>query len=365
MNTVSLCMIVKNEEKNLKKCLESVAPYVDEIIIADTGSTDGTKEICENFSVQLYQYTWEDNFSEARNFSISKATGDWILWMDADEVLENKSQKKLSFLLEDHNEVYSVKLLHYCDTKESSLFDDYISYNYRIFKNHKNFYFDGRIHEKLVKDTTDDTATPFNKVPILEPLTIHHTGYLPEYKEEKTARNLSLLMKEKELSPANPLTYYHLAAEFYRMNDPDEALKNLDLSIAYFLQAGQKPSSLVYKLKYYIVCTLCRENSYLGIEKAIELYPDYVDLHFYRGILLYRQGHFEDAIKAFSYCVILGENNSNYLISLGTGTYQAFYYLGKCYEKLNNKELAKIAYHQATLYKADYIKVQDKLKSLL
>ncbi|MFG0216248.1 glycosyltransferase family 2 protein, partial [Brevibacillus porteri] len=80
---ISLCMIVKNEEECLHKCLDSVKDLVDEMIIVDTGSTDKTVEIGKSFGAVVHSYEWQDNFAEARNFGLEKATGDWILWMDA------------------------------------------------------------------------------------------------------------------------------------------------------------------------------------------------------------------------------------------------------------------------------------------
>lgn len=87
MPTISLCMIVKNEERNLRRCLQSVKNYVTEIVIVDTGSTDQTRAIAQSFGAQLYDFIWTDNFADARNFSLEHSSGDWILWMDADEEL--------------------------------------------------------------------------------------------------------------------------------------------------------------------------------------------------------------------------------------------------------------------------------------
>ncbi len=88
MPTISLCMIVKNEEANLACCLDSVADLVDEIIIVDTGSTDRTVEIASRYTEKVYSYSWRDDFSDARNESFSRAAMDYCMWMDADDVLE-------------------------------------------------------------------------------------------------------------------------------------------------------------------------------------------------------------------------------------------------------------------------------------
>lgn len=88
MIEISLCMIVKNEEKILARCLDSVADLVDEIVIVDTGSTDATKKIAANYTDKIYDFTWVDDFSAARNFAFSKAEKDYIYTADADEMKE-------------------------------------------------------------------------------------------------------------------------------------------------------------------------------------------------------------------------------------------------------------------------------------
>ncbi len=95
MATVSLCMIVKNEEEVLKRCLESVKGIADEIIIADTGSTDSTREIALSEGADLYCFPWNDSFADARNFAFSKAECDYQLWLDADDVISDESREKL------------------------------------------------------------------------------------------------------------------------------------------------------------------------------------------------------------------------------------------------------------------------------
>ena len=88
MPTISLCMIVKNEEKHIARCLDSVAELVEEIIIIDTGSDDRTVEIASQYTPNVYSYPWRDDFSDARNYSFSKASMDYCMWMDADDILE-------------------------------------------------------------------------------------------------------------------------------------------------------------------------------------------------------------------------------------------------------------------------------------
>ena len=95
MITISLCMIVKNEQQTLSRCLESVRDVVDEIIIVDTGSTDSTKDVAKKYTDKIYDFKWIDDFSSARNFSFSKASMDYCMWLDADDIISEKNKVKL------------------------------------------------------------------------------------------------------------------------------------------------------------------------------------------------------------------------------------------------------------------------------
>ena len=95
MITISLCMIVKNEEEVLARCLDSVKDLVEEIIIVDTGSYDKTKEIAYKYTDKVYDFLWENDFSEARNFAFSKATKDYQMWLDADDIITEDNKIKI------------------------------------------------------------------------------------------------------------------------------------------------------------------------------------------------------------------------------------------------------------------------------
>ena len=111
---VSLCLIVKNEEHNLPACLGSAADLVDEVVVVDTGSTDGTKEVARKSGAKVHDFPWIDDFSAARNETLKHATGDWIFWMDADDRLDEDNRARLRALLaglKDDNAAYSMKCL--------------------------------------------------------------------------------------------------------------------------------------------------------------------------------------------------------------------------------------------------------------
>jgi len=149
MQKISFCMIVKNEEEVLHECLSSVKDLVDEIIIVDTGSTDRTKEIAFEYTDKVYDFEWIDDFSAARNFAFSKATMDYIFYMDADDVLSEEDREKFKKLkMEMSSDVDAVTMLYHL------AYDEYNNptFSYRrtrIVKRSRNFKWHGAVHEYL------------------------------------------------------------------------------------------------------------------------------------------------------------------------------------------------------------------------
>ncbi len=150
MITVSVCMIVKNEEAQLRQCLESLKPIADEIIIADTGSTDRTKEIAAEFTDKIYDFPWIDDFSAARNFVFSKATMDYIYTADADELIDNRNialfwQIKQVLLPE-----IEIVQMHYLNMMETNTaYNSKRELRPKLFKRVRNFEWINPVHETV------------------------------------------------------------------------------------------------------------------------------------------------------------------------------------------------------------------------
>lgn len=149
MNTISLCLIVKNEEKTLGRCLSSVKDIVDEIIIVDTGSTDLTKQVASKFTDKVEHFTWIDDFAAARNFAFSLATGSYIMWLDADDVLKEPDQLKLLALKQNLDpSVDSVSMDYHLAFDEFGNVTSKLKRN-RLVKRERNFKWIGPVHEYL------------------------------------------------------------------------------------------------------------------------------------------------------------------------------------------------------------------------
>lgn len=144
---LSLCMIVKNEEKKLEEFLFSIRDFVDEIIVVDTGSTDNSKDIALKFTSKVYDFKWNDDFAAARNFSISKAKGDWILVLDPDEVIDEKDLVKIKKIIEKDDKDF----LGYRLIQKTFYNNKVISVRgiCRLFRNDKRIKFIYPVHETV------------------------------------------------------------------------------------------------------------------------------------------------------------------------------------------------------------------------
>ena len=149
MITLSLCMIIKDEELVLDRCLKSIYDAVDEIIIVDTGSTDNSKNICKNYTENIYDYIWNDDFSTARNFSFEKATKDYILWLDADEIIDEENKEKLLNLKQVLSLDIDVVTMHTCMNIDECNNPQITMVRNRIVKREDNFKWIGFVHEYI------------------------------------------------------------------------------------------------------------------------------------------------------------------------------------------------------------------------
>lgn len=179
---ISLCMIVKNEEEVLARCLESVKGLFDEIVIADTGSTDKTKDIARLFTDRIFDYIWQDNFAAARNFAFSKATGDYVAWLDADDVVTKENAEKFSAV----RKLMETERPDMIFCPYDTAFDEtgnpvHTFYRERFVRRDGGFLWQGRVHECIA---------PHGKTAKSD-FRIFHLGS----KKERGMRNLNIYLK--------------------------------------------------------------------------------------------------------------------------------------------------------------------------
>lgn len=229
---ISQCMIVKNEEKNIRKALSWGKEIMWEQIVVDTGSTDRTVEIAKEMGAKVYHFAWIQDFSAAKNFALSKAQGDWIAFLDADEYMTEEWAFKLPELLNElHQTDYiavSGPLADIGDAKEVLS----VARQWRFFRNMPGLCYQNPIHEILVlegkliaKGRVWDTGDDF---------LIYHTGYAKSVSDEKNKkdRNLAILKSELQKRPNDPGVMGYLGDTYQSEGEPEEAEKWFRRAIA-------------------------------------------------------------------------------------------------------------------------------------
>ena len=243
---LTLSIIVKNEERYLRDCLKSVEEVVDEIVLVDTGSTDKTIAIAKEFNTKVFNYKWNDDFSAARNFALEHSSGDWILYLDADERLQASSKNEILNLTKTNS-----KAAYYCKVKSIDEVNGRPSVmNYvRLFPNDKSVRFEGRVHEQIEASLIEKNYQIKDST-----IVIDHLGYNLSNEElkQKAARNLILLKKEYEKNPSSYIAF-QLGQTYGILNDKKNAEQ-------YFLASFEDKN---LKPEYLSV-----GNRYLGINAA-------------------------------------------------------------------------------------------------
>lgn len=197
MVTFSLCMIVKNEEAVLARCLESALPLVEEIVIADTGSSDRTKEIARKYTEKVYDFPWRDDFSAARNFSFSKATQEYCLWLDADDVIEPQDLEKFLEQKASLDPSTDVVMARYHTAFDENGNPAFLYYRERIIRRQAGLLFQGAVHE---------TIAPIGHVVYWEAAVTHRKHGPGD--PDRNLRILERLLQEKgSLSPREQFYY--------------------------------------------------------------------------------------------------------------------------------------------------------------
>jgi tetratricopeptide (TPR) repeat protein len=225
---VSLCMIVKNEEANLPSSLGALVDLVDECIVVDTGSTDRTREIAQQLGALVHEFPWCDDFSAARNETLRYATGEWILWFDADDRIDAENRERLRRVLAglgNENLLYMMRCV--CPPDPDSPFAT-IGDHPRLFRKHPQVRWQHRVHEQIVPAILAQGGDlRFTDV------TIEHSGYQnAELSRAKDARNVRLMELELQEQPDDPWTRFNLGQTLFALGRNAEAIDHLQRALA-------------------------------------------------------------------------------------------------------------------------------------
>ena len=188
---ITACYIVKNEAENLVKSIKSLKKQVNEIVVVDTGSTDNTMTVARKLGAKVYSFPWQDDFSKARNFALSKAKGDWLVLLDADEYFTANTAGNIRQIIHQAQQADALLIQMVNYDADMAEIQDYF-YQLRIVRNQRGLHYEGKIHEEL--KLSDGKAMKLLRIPP-ETLEIYHTGYSNSVTREKVKRNLRILQQ--------------------------------------------------------------------------------------------------------------------------------------------------------------------------
>jgi glycosyltransferase involved in cell wall biosynthesis len=324
--TLSLCMIVRDEEEMLPRSLAAARDAVDEIVVVDTGSVDRTVEIARSFGVKVLEREWTGSFADARNASFDAATGDWILYLDADEVLVAGDAARLRALLgRTWREAF-----YLVETNFTGEIGDGTAVTHnamRLFRNRPEYRFEGRIHEQIAHRLPAGQPERIEQTDVR----VEHYGYLGVVRDakDKSRRNIELLERQRdEETEETGFLHFNLGSEYAALDENDNARRSFERAWelmrdrADLAAFGYVPS---------LVSRLVRARRLTGdlggaIELAVdglELLPGFTDLVFEHALAARALGRAGEAAALFARCLEMGDAPSRYSAMAGRGSYLA------------------------------------------
>lgn len=365
---LSICMMIKNEEKNLQKCLDSLQPLLKELtaelIIVDTGSADRSIEIAEQYTDRLYFHDWNDDFSAMRNITINYARGEWILIVDGDEVVENCSNM-ISFLKSKQSRKFNTAVVSVKNFVLSNIDDSFsVVASPRLFRNDGSFRYEGAVHNQ-----------PVCREPgIRLQTTFLHYGYInddPELMERKFQRTSKILLANLEKDPDDVYYHFQLSVSYKMHHDYREALTEIKKAYELIKDNEKEKIKRIYIYQQLAACYLL----FAQFEKACEycweglkLEKEYIDLWYYLGDALRNLEQYEESIKAFLQYADLVKNyatleiSKNIKIEMHLLDYleEAYSLLAFCYVKTEDYNSA-FAYLKQITAKCKNLKTANQL----
>lgn len=337
MITISLCMIVKNEEKILARCLDTVADLMDEINIIDTGSTDKTKEVAAKYTDKIYDYRWIDDFADARNFSFSKATMDYIYAPDADEVLDEENRSKFKVLKECMMpEVEMVQMKYVTISEYGNLLNAKKEYRPKLFKRLRTFTWIDPIHETVrMEPVVFDSDIEILHMPVSSHSKRDFGIFVKTYDRDGMLSDKVYMMYAKELYKMGDIDDFRAAKRIFLPvwleNPMSDRGKEAACILARLARMEKSPSDILKYALRDMMETPCSEICYeLG--------------EYYRTI-----GDYDEAIVWF----LNARYETQSIIDICTSGNLPLEGLVFCYEELVKQEECDIYKEQLTQYKEE------------
>ena len=348
---LSQCMIVKNEEKNIRRALSWGKGIVSEQIVVDTGSTDRTVEIAREMGAKVFYFKWIDDFSAAKNFAIEQASGNWIAFLDADEYFTAESAKKLLSIIQNVDglrysgrkvEVIREKLVNVDNAGKIGV----IAHQDRIFRNEPDLRYRNRIHEGL--ERLDNQSYVFYDA--REELNIIHTGYTKEAFDQtgKTERNIRMLKKELEREPQNIDTLAYLGDSYLTKSQPDEAKRYFHQAVSAGLENGETERHTLLRSIVMLLVLYARKYNPDDEKTVRELYRNYQDMHSehpdgecYFGFWLYQKKNYAEAEERLKTALEkVGRYKAQFSVYMSSDLKLVYAQLADCSRHLDKKDEA-------------------------
>ncbi|WP_207655074.1 glycosyltransferase [Clostridium liquoris] len=337
---LTLCMIVKNEEQTLKNCLSRAADLAKELVIVDTGSTDKTKSIALEFTDKVYDFKWCNDFAKARNFSISKASNDWVIVLDADEFIEDFDRKGILKFISNENNCKKVGRI-----KRKSLMEDsfgvkkYFERVNRVF-NKKYFHYKGIIHEQI--SSMDGEAYETENLAI----SVDHIGYTKEVvnRTNKLKRNIDLLNEAMKDAPDDPYLQYQLGKSYYMLKNYNKASTCFEMALKHDVDYRLEYVSDLVETYGYSLIDSGRYSDALKLEKFAKYYAN-ADFCFLMALIYMNNAKFTLAVENYMKCTRFEESKVE-----GVTSYLSYYNIGVIYDVLGFKEKALEYYNMCGNY---------------
>ncbi len=295
MQSLSLCMIVKDEARNLARSLAPLLPYVDEAVVVDTGSSDGTPELAASLGARVHHFTWCFDFAAARNFSLERASGDWVLWLDGDNRIPEEDAALLKSLVQRPGDaiLWATEIL---EPGGGRLLQK------RVFPRHPEIRFRYRVHEQL--------CHPPGLAQVITPVRIYHWGYEDrELRRAKARRNLTYLLADLQERPDDFYLRYQLARQHFFAGELQEAWGQLQAVLATPGLESQNPE-IARHARLLAAQLRDRLDDPAGalrqFRELVEQCPDYGLAWYHLGLTCFRYNDFPMAALALGRFLELG-----------------------------------------------------------
>jgi len=338
---LGLLMIVRDEQSNLTEMLPELASCFNELVIVDTGSHDNTVEVAKKYTDKVFTFSWTDDFSAARNFALSKAESDWILWLDADDRVKPQDVAAMRERISNKKEGFYIKVISKADDSGAAEF-----LQLRLFPNIDGMEWEGRVHEQLIP-SLERLGLVSEAIPEIE---IVHQGYDdPDLLEKKTRRNLGLLEKERALRPDDPNVLHHLAQTHCLMGNIREAVEVTEALIG-TRDTRQPDDFLLYAMNRLVQYNLLDNNVTTAEEWAdriITAEPGDRLVRYFLGEICYRKGMLHEAINWLEQFCAGKRVPGRIAIPWQALEANAHNYLGLSYRRINQSEKACTEFRKA------------------